>query len=566
MRLRDLGVIAEATLPIGPGFTAITGETGAGKTMVVTGLGLLLGQRADSGAVRSGAAQASVDGVWIVPEARRRSPTACARPAVTSSRSATDRRSCSSGARSRARAAAARRSAGARRRPACSPTSPTSSSSCTASPTSCGCARRPRSAMRSTASAATAVQSALDDLPRAFERWRAIDARARRRSPTDRDARAARGRTAARRRSPRSSRPRRSRARTPTSRRAPSGSRTPKSCALAAATAHDAPLGRRRRARCRHRCSPRARRALERAARPGARRARRAGRRPRLPHRRSRRSRSRATSPTSTRPDPTSSRRSKSAARCSAALVRTHGTLDAAIALLETGSARLAELDDDGDRIERLTRGARCRGIRPRFRCRRPDGRANGSGRSGWAPRSRRSCARSRCPTRGVVVAVTPGAESATRPRRRRDPARPAHRRRTAARRRERVGRRAQPRHARDRGRDRRGRSGSDVRVRRSRRRHRRRRGDRGRPAARAPGRGVPGHRGHPSRAGRGVREQPPVGREGERRVGHGIGCAAARGRRARGRDGAAAVGTDRLGCRAHPRPRAAGPSGRSSD
>ena len=68
MRLRDLGVIAEATLPIGPGFTAITGETGAGKTMVVTGLGLLLGQRADSGAVRAGAAQASVEGVWIVPE------------------------------------------------------------------------------------------------------------------------------------------------------------------------------------------------------------------------------------------------------------------------------------------------------------------------------------------------------------------------------------------------------------------------------------------------------------------------------------------------------------------
>jgi DNA repair protein RecN (Recombination protein N) len=68
MRLRDLGVIAEATLTIGPGFTAITGETGAGKTMVVTGLGLLLGQRADSRAVRSGAAQASVDGVWVVPE------------------------------------------------------------------------------------------------------------------------------------------------------------------------------------------------------------------------------------------------------------------------------------------------------------------------------------------------------------------------------------------------------------------------------------------------------------------------------------------------------------------
>ena len=68
MRLRDLGVIADATLPIGRGFTAITGETGAGKTMVVTGLGLLLGQRADSGAVRSGAAQAAVEGVWLIPE------------------------------------------------------------------------------------------------------------------------------------------------------------------------------------------------------------------------------------------------------------------------------------------------------------------------------------------------------------------------------------------------------------------------------------------------------------------------------------------------------------------
>ncbi len=68
MRLRDLGVIAEATLPMGAGFTAITGETGAGKTMVVTGLGLLLGQRADSAVVRAGSSQASVDGVWIVPE------------------------------------------------------------------------------------------------------------------------------------------------------------------------------------------------------------------------------------------------------------------------------------------------------------------------------------------------------------------------------------------------------------------------------------------------------------------------------------------------------------------
>lgn len=66
--IRDLGVIAEATLPLGAGFTAVTGETGAGKTMVVTALGLLLGARADAGAVRAGAKQAWVEGRWLVPD------------------------------------------------------------------------------------------------------------------------------------------------------------------------------------------------------------------------------------------------------------------------------------------------------------------------------------------------------------------------------------------------------------------------------------------------------------------------------------------------------------------
>ena len=64
--IRDLGVIGEARLPLGPGFTALTGETGAGKTMVVTALGLLLGERSDSGAVRSGSPQAVVEGHWLV--------------------------------------------------------------------------------------------------------------------------------------------------------------------------------------------------------------------------------------------------------------------------------------------------------------------------------------------------------------------------------------------------------------------------------------------------------------------------------------------------------------------
>ncbi|QIM18066.1 DNA repair protein RecN [Leucobacter coleopterorum] len=63
LRIRDLGVIVDTTLALGPGFTAITGETGAGKTMVVSALGLLMGARADASAVRNGAAQARVSGI-----------------------------------------------------------------------------------------------------------------------------------------------------------------------------------------------------------------------------------------------------------------------------------------------------------------------------------------------------------------------------------------------------------------------------------------------------------------------------------------------------------------------
>ncbi|MCU1635571.1 MAG: recN [Cryobacterium sp.] len=66
LSIRDLGVIAEATLPLGPGFTAVTGETGAGKTMVVTALGLLLGERADAGTVRQGQRQSWVEGRWAI--------------------------------------------------------------------------------------------------------------------------------------------------------------------------------------------------------------------------------------------------------------------------------------------------------------------------------------------------------------------------------------------------------------------------------------------------------------------------------------------------------------------
>ena len=67
MRIRGLGVIDDAVLPIAPGLTVISGETGAGKTMVVTGLGLLFGGRADSGAVRAASGSALIEGRLRVP-------------------------------------------------------------------------------------------------------------------------------------------------------------------------------------------------------------------------------------------------------------------------------------------------------------------------------------------------------------------------------------------------------------------------------------------------------------------------------------------------------------------
>ncbi|MGA8466115.1 MAG: AAA family ATPase, partial [Trebonia sp.] len=62
VRITGLGVIDDALLELSPGFTALTGETGAGKTMVVTGLGLLFGGRADPSRVRPGEQRAAVEG------------------------------------------------------------------------------------------------------------------------------------------------------------------------------------------------------------------------------------------------------------------------------------------------------------------------------------------------------------------------------------------------------------------------------------------------------------------------------------------------------------------------
>ncbi|HLU72939.1 MAG TPA: DNA repair protein RecN [Nonomuraea sp.] len=66
VRIQGLGVIDEAVLELSPGFNVVTGETGAGKTMVVTGLGLLFGGRADPSRVRPGADRATVEGTLVI--------------------------------------------------------------------------------------------------------------------------------------------------------------------------------------------------------------------------------------------------------------------------------------------------------------------------------------------------------------------------------------------------------------------------------------------------------------------------------------------------------------------
>jgi DNA repair protein RecN (Recombination protein N) len=64
LRVRDLATIADVSLHLGPGLNVLTGETGAGKSMLVESLALLLGERAAGGSVRPGAAKAVVEGAF----------------------------------------------------------------------------------------------------------------------------------------------------------------------------------------------------------------------------------------------------------------------------------------------------------------------------------------------------------------------------------------------------------------------------------------------------------------------------------------------------------------------
>ncbi len=64
LRVRDLAVIADVTLPLTPGLNVLTGETGAGKSMLVDALALLLGERASSDVVRPGAQRTVIEGAF----------------------------------------------------------------------------------------------------------------------------------------------------------------------------------------------------------------------------------------------------------------------------------------------------------------------------------------------------------------------------------------------------------------------------------------------------------------------------------------------------------------------
>jgi DNA repair protein RecN (Recombination protein N) len=64
LRIRNVAILESVALPLRPGFNVLSGETGAGKSIIVEALGLLLGERGSADLVRAGADKASVEGVF----------------------------------------------------------------------------------------------------------------------------------------------------------------------------------------------------------------------------------------------------------------------------------------------------------------------------------------------------------------------------------------------------------------------------------------------------------------------------------------------------------------------
>ena len=150
VRITGLGVINDVVPEPAPGLTVVTGETGAGKTMVVTGLGLLFGGRGDPARVRPGADRATVEGrLRIDPGGHVADQVGEAGGELDDGgQSLVVSRSVSAEGRSRAYG-------GRRCRCHCSPTWPTSWWPCTARPTSSSCSSQAGSAPRWTGTRAT---------------------------------------------------------------------------------------------------------------------------------------------------------------------------------------------------------------------------------------------------------------------------------------------------------------------------------------------------------------------------------------------------------------------------
>src|SRR5438046_9425446 len=64
LRIKNLALVEDLEWEISPGFTAITGETGAGKSIIIGALQLLLGERADKSLVRTGAEMCTVEAIF----------------------------------------------------------------------------------------------------------------------------------------------------------------------------------------------------------------------------------------------------------------------------------------------------------------------------------------------------------------------------------------------------------------------------------------------------------------------------------------------------------------------
>ena len=148
VRITGLGVIEDAVLELSSGFTVVTGETGAGKTMVVTGLGLLFGGRADPARVRPGAERATVEGRLRIDPGGRVAQQVLEAGGELDDEGGTliVSRSVSAEGRSGPTRAAGRSPS------RCSPTWPTTWWPCTGRPTSSSCCGRAGSARPSTGS------------------------------------------------------------------------------------------------------------------------------------------------------------------------------------------------------------------------------------------------------------------------------------------------------------------------------------------------------------------------------------------------------------------------------